>query len=67
VRELAEALDAAPDDLAAAFKVLREADGKLTPDQHDLLLRAINTKYDLPVTPPRLAEARAQWAGLPLL
>ena len=65
VRELAEAIDTEPDALAAAFGVLREADAKLTPEQHELLIRAINTKYDLPVVPPRLAAARAAWSGLP--
>lgn len=67
VREMAEAIDTEPDDLAAAFGVLREADAKLTPEQHELLIRAINTKYDLPVVPPRLAEARARWADIPTL
>jgi HK97 family phage prohead protease len=67
VRELAETIDAEPDALAAAFAVLRASDGGLTEEQHQLLLRAINTKYIDKVTPPRLAEARAQWAGLPLL
>ena len=67
VRELAEAIDTEPDDLAAAFAVLRTTNATLTPAQHELLLRAINTKYDLPVVPPLLAAARAAWAGLPSL
>ena len=67
VREMAEAIDTEPDDLAAAFGVLREADAKLTPAQHELLIRAINTKYDLPVVPPRLAAERARWADIPSL
>lgn len=65
VRELAEAIDAEPDELAAAFAILRDADARLTPEQHDLLLRTINTKYDLPVVPPRLAERQTKWADLP--
>lgn len=64
VRELAEAIDTEPDALAAAFAVLR-GDASLTPEQHDLLIRAINSKYALPVVPPRLANRRAELAGLP--
>jgi HK97 family phage prohead protease len=67
VREMAEAIDTEPDALAAAFAALRGTEGDLTEQQHELLLRAINSKYPSQVTPPRLAEARAQWAGLPLL
>ena len=64
VRELAEAIDTEPDALAAAFAVLR-GDESLTPEQHDLLIRAINSKYALPITPPRLAARRAAWAEVP--
>lgn len=64
VRELAEAIEAEVDELAEAFRVLREADATLTPEQHDLLLRAINSKYELPVVPPRLAERQSKWADL---
>jgi HK97 family phage prohead protease len=67
VREMAEALDTEPDALAAAFAVLRSGDATLTPEQHELLLRAINAKYSLPVVPPRLAAERAAWADLPSL
>lgn len=62
VRELAESLDTEPDSLVAAFAVLRSGDTSLTPEQHELLIRAINAKYDLPVTPPRLAERMAKWS-----
>jgi uncharacterized protein len=67
VRELAETIDTSPDELAAAFAVLRAADASLTPDQHDLLIRAINARYDFPMVPPRLADARRAWADLPSL
>lgn len=70
VRELAAVIEVEPDELAAAFAVLRDADARLTPEQHDLLLRTINAKYDLPVVPPNLAAALAQrqaWADLPSL
>lgn len=66
VRELAEAIEAEPDELAAAFAVLRDTDARLTPEQHDLLLRSINSKYELPVVPPRRAERAAFWDAISL-
>lgn len=68
VRELAEAIDAEPDDLAAAFSVLRDGEARLTAEQHDLLLRSINAKYDrpIPVLTASVAEWRATWAALSL-
>jgi HK97 family phage prohead protease len=67
VRELAESIDTEPDDLAAAFAVLRSGEATLTAEQHELLLRAINAKYEHPVTPPRLAARRREWAEVPSL
>lgn len=67
VRELAESIEAAPDELAAAFATLRDPEARLTPEQHDILLRAINARYDLPTVPPNLAAAlalRQSWANL---
>lgn len=60
VRELAETIDVEVDALAEAFKILRDAESRLSQDQHDLLIRLINAKSDLPVVPPRLAAAQAR-------
>lgn len=49
VRELAEELGENPDELAAAFDVLRESDTTLTDEQHRLLVTLINARYGKPV------------------
>jgi HK97 family phage prohead protease len=67
VRELAAEVGVEPDVLADAFKVLQDAEARLTKEQHELLIATINTRYDLPVAPPVLAEWRAKWAALPSL
>lgn len=66
VRELAEQIEAEPDDLAAAFGVLRSED-RLSLAQRDLLIRLINERTDDAVVGPalairqqRLAEALAR-------
>lgn len=68
VRELAEAIEVAPDELAAAFAVLRTTDGKLTEDQHRLLVAAVNSRFDKPLrrafTPEDEAIYRAFSAAL---
>jgi len=46
VRELAEAIEAAPDELAAAFAVLRDTESRLTPEQATLLTNLINARSD---------------------
>lgn len=62
VRELADLIDETPDELADAFRVLRSADGKLTPEQGDLLVRLINARTDRPVVRAELAEWRERLA-----
>lgn len=49
VRELAEIVNAEPDDLAEAFRVLREQDARLTRAQASLLTQLINARSDHPV------------------
>lgn len=68
VRVLAEGIGEDPDELAAAFAILRDPEGRLTAEQHGLLVRALNSRYDLSVVPPLLAKARERWtsADLPL-
>lgn len=56
VRELAEAIHAEPDALADAFKVLRDVEARLTPDQHQLLIEAINSRFDKPARPSFASE-----------
>lgn len=46
VRELAEAIEAEPDELAAAFAVLRAEDQRLTREQASLLTKLINARSD---------------------
>lgn len=46
VRDLAQAIDAEPDELAAAFAVLRDAEARLTPEQASLLTQLINARSD---------------------
>lgn len=64
VRHLAEEAEVEPDELAEAFRVLREPDARLTNEQRDLLFAAINTKVDEPFVGPRLARARERLAVL---
>jgi HK97 family phage prohead protease len=52
VREMAEAIAAEPDELDAAFRVLRVPDGKLTDEQHELLQKAIATRVEAPYISP---------------
>lgn len=68
VRQMAEQLaadlgDVEPDDLAKAFEVLRTDDGRLNPEQHALLEKAIAAKADAPFVPPILAKARERLAA----
>lgn len=67
VRDLAGVIDADPDELAAAFGVLRETDGRLTPEQHRLLVSLINARTDSPVVGSALADRREAWARAGLL
>lgn len=56
VRHLAEAADVPPDELAAAFSVLRDPDARLTAEQRELLMAAVNAKVDEPYISPKLAR-----------
>lgn len=65
VRHLAEEVDADPDALAEAFRVLRDPDARLTLEQRDLLWGAINARTDEPLVGPRIARARELLAARP--
>ncbi|HUW17421.1 MAG TPA: HK97 family phage prohead protease [Actinomycetes bacterium] len=58
VRHLAEEAGVEADDLAEAFRALRDPEARLTAEQHALLMAAINTRVDEPFVGPRLARAR---------
>lgn len=58
IRHLADVADVEPDDLAEAFRVLREPDAKLTAEQHGLLMAVINSRTDEPFVGPKFARAR---------
>lgn len=58
VRHLAEAVKVEADDLADAFRTLRDPEARLTIAQRDLLMRVINARTDEPLVGPRLARAR---------
>lgn len=66
VRHLAEAADLDTDALAEAFRALRDPDAKLTAEQHDVLMAAVNARTDAPYIGPRLAQARERLAALAL-
>lgn len=48
-RALAEEIEADPDELAGAFATLRDSESKLTSDQRDLIVAAVNAHTDAPV------------------
>lgn len=50
VREMAETIDAEPDELAEAFSVLRDPEARLSRVQASLLTKLINARSDNPVT-----------------
>jgi HK97 family phage prohead protease len=64
VRALAEEIDADPDELLQAFRILRDPDVKLTSEQHGLLQIAINAHADEPFVGPKLARARERLAAI---
>lgn len=64
VRHLAEEIEADPDELAEAFRVLRDPEAKLTIEQRDLVMAAVNAHADEPFVGPRLAHARERLAAL---
>lgn len=60
VRALAEEAEVEPDELAAAFAVLRSPEEKLTPAQRDLLVTTLNARTDAPVVDASAAQKLAQ-------
>lgn len=62
VRHLADELGEEADAMEAAFRVLTEPEGRLTPEQHELLQRAINARTDRPYVGPSLVDWRARFA-----
>lgn len=60
MRALADDLDVEPDELDAAFAVLREPDAKLTPEQKDLLVAAVNARTDAPLIDKAAVDKLAQ-------
>jgi HK97 family phage prohead protease len=59
VRHLAELVSVEEDEMAAAFRALTAADGVLTPEQRELLERAIVARSPVPLTTP-LRDAAAE-------
>ena len=49
VREMAEAIETEPDELAAAFALLRDPEARLSREQASLLTTLINARSDAPV------------------
>lgn len=58
VRHLADEIEADPDELADAFRALRDPETKLTVPQHSLLIQAINAHSDEPIVHPNIARRR---------
>lgn len=58
VRHLAEEVDAEPDDLSEAFRVLRDPEARLTVEQRDLLMAVVNARTDTPFVGPKVAAYR---------
>ncbi|HEY6013426.1 MAG TPA: HK97 family phage prohead protease, partial [Candidatus Limnocylindrales bacterium] len=63
VRELAAEIEAEPDTLAEAFRVLREPEGRLSDEQHQLLVTLINARHASAVMPVALASWRERFAA----
>lgn len=60
VRQLAEQAGVELDELAQAFSVLRQPDGRLSSAQRDLLMVAVNARTDEPFVGRKVAQAR-EW------
>ena len=65
VRHLAEMIDSAPEPLAEAFRIIASDDpaNRLTDQQRDLVMAAVNVKTDAPLVAPTLATYRAKFAA----
>jgi len=64
VRDLAAEIEAEPDTLAEAFRVLREPEGRLDDEQHRLLVTLLNARHASAVMPVTLAKWRERLASL---
>ncbi len=64
IRQLAEDADVEPDELAAAFAILRDPEGKLTDDQHRLIQAAVATRVETPFIDPHVAQMRERLLAL---
>jgi phage head maturation protease len=60
VRALAELVEAEEDDMATAFRVLTDASGELSDEQHDLLMCAINARTTKHYIPADTADLMAR-------
>jgi HK97 family phage prohead protease len=65
VRHLAEEIGEEEEPLADAFRVLASQDDKLTPEQRELLLRAINARTDTPLISAEVAARLARLEARP--
>lgn len=64
VRHLAEEAGVEPDALEEVFRILRDPDARLTAEQRDLVMAAVNVRVDEPFVGPRLVRARERLAAL---
>jgi HK97 family phage prohead protease len=64
VRHLAELVEVEEDEMALAFRTLTATDGELTPEQRELLQRAIVLRSPIPVVTPLLDAARQRLEAL---
>lgn len=64
IRALAEDADLEPDALLEVFTVLRTPDARLTTEQRDLLMTAVNARVDEPYIDPKLVQMRERLVAL---
>jgi HK97 family phage prohead protease len=60
IRALADELEVEPEAIEMAFAVLKEPESKLTPEQKDLLISAVNARTDDPVIDARVVAKQAE-------
>lgn len=63
VRHLAEIAELPVNELLTAFEILNDPDARLTNDQRDILMVAINKKTDEPFVSPTQVRMREQFAA----
>lgn len=64
IRAMAEEGALEPDKLFEAFDIIRTPDARLTAEQRDLLMAAINTRVDAPYLHPKLVQMRERLAAI---